>query len=123
MKEEKGAKNIEIKIKKQKKTVNPPTISYIVTHEHHNKYGTVYYISKIHTSDEVLFPIPALSVNTLNTSDCCQINQYNASNQFKKIYDAEYNLSAIMGKTEEYIDNLIFPPMLETKTILFLTKR
>ena len=115
VKGEKGTNNIEIKIKEQKKTVNPPIISYIVTHEHHNKYGTVYYINKIYTSDKVLFPIPALSVNTLNKSECCQINQYKVSNQFKKLYNAEYNLSAIMGKTEKYIDNSTFTPMLETK--------
>ena len=122
MKKEKEKGNVNIKIREQKITVNPPLISYVVTHEHHIKFGTVYYINKLYTSDEVLFLMATSTMHMLHKSDRRKINQYNASNQFKKLYNAEYNLLAIMGKATKYIDNLKFPPMLEKETILFLTK-
>ena len=80
MKEEKKNRAIDINVQEQQKIDHPPIISSIVTHEHHKKYGTIYYFNKISTSDEVLFPIPVLSVSSLNKSDHHQINQYNASN-------------------------------------------
>ena len=59
MKEEKGTKAIKINIQDQQKIDHPPIISSIGKHEHHDKYGTIYYFNNISTSDEVLFPIPA----------------------------------------------------------------
>ena len=41
-KKEKEKGNVNINKWEQKITVNPPLISYIVTHEHHIKFGTVY---------------------------------------------------------------------------------
>ena len=98
VKKEKEKGNVNIKIREQKITVNPPLISYVVTHEHHIKFGTVYYINKLHTSDEVIFTIAASTVHMLHKSDRQQINQYNASNQFKNYTMQSITYRQSLGK-------------------------
>ena len=75
----------ELIIKEKENNEQSRVIVEIITHDRNESYGSLYYVTKIGYKDEVIFPIPSTSIELLHKAYRRQINQYNSTNQYKKI--------------------------------------
>ena len=101
--------HLELIIKEKEKNEQSRVIAEIITHDRNESYGSLYYVTKIGYKDKVIFPIPSTSIELLHKADSRQINQYNSTNQYKKLFDARYKLSDVMDKEKKRINNELFP--------------